>query len=402
MVKESWLTMHACLIRYNESGPLAEQSRLGVAPKVGILLYRKHVLTDQQYIPQLIQCFEADGLVPVPIFINGVEAHTVVRDLLTTASEGEAARRRLKRGFAEVDAIVSTIGFPLVGGPAGSVEAGRQSDVSREILESKNVPYVVAAPLLIQDLESWDRTGMTGLQSIVLYALPELDGAIDTVAIGGLVNDDIYLIPERVRRLTSRLRQWVSLRRKRNAETKVALLLYGFPPGVGATGTAALLNVPRSLVAMLRELEREGYDVGGVDLDAVDGDAILRMVRALDNPRAIAGGRAAMEGLLAEEAARLGAGVRVRAAEVSPRELRDWLTFPNEWGPTEWGPIPFLPDASVLAHKLESQWGQLGNPSHLSVSSEGNYVISGLQFGNVWIGVQVTHTLPRPSLPCFR
>ena len=33
------------------------------------------------------------------------------------------------------------------------------------------------------------------------------------------------------------------------------MLLYGFPPGVGATGTAALLNVPRSLAAMLNALK---------------------------------------------------------------------------------------------------------------------------------------------------
>ncbi len=35
-----------------------------------------------------------EGLIPVPVFINGVEAHTVVRDLLTTASE----QRDLARG----------------------------------------------------------------------------------------------------------------------------------------------------------------------------------------------------------------------------------------------------------------------------------------------------------------
>jgi magnesium chelatase subunit H len=34
----------------------------------------------------------------------------------------------------EVDAIVSTIGFPLVGGPAGSMEAGRQVEVAKRIL----------------------------------------------------------------------------------------------------------------------------------------------------------------------------------------------------------------------------------------------------------------------------
>ncbi|MFN7661673.1 MAG: cobaltochelatase subunit CobN, partial [Dolichospermum sp.] len=74
------------------------------------------------------------------------------------------------------NAIVSTIGFPLVGGPAGSMAAGRQVEVAKRILAAKNVPYIVAAPLLIQDIYSWTRQGVGGLQSVVLYALPELDG----------------------------------------------------------------------------------------------------------------------------------------------------------------------------------------------------------------------------------
>ena len=54
---------------------------------------------------------------------------------------------------------MNTIGFPLVGGPAGSMEGGRQIDVSREILSVKNIPYIVAAPLLIQDTDSWTKKG---------------------------------------------------------------------------------------------------------------------------------------------------------------------------------------------------------------------------------------------------
>jgi magnesium chelatase subunit H len=77
------------------------------------------------------------------------------------------------------------------------MEGGRQSEVARAILTAKNVPYLVAAPLLIQDLASWSRDGIAGLQAVVLYSLPELDGAIDTVPLGGLVGNDIYLIPER-------------------------------------------------------------------------------------------------------------------------------------------------------------------------------------------------------------
>jgi hypothetical protein len=52
--------------------------------------------------------------------------------------------------------------------------------------------------------------------------------------------------------------RWVELRRKPPSERKLALLLYGFPPGVGATGTAALLNVPKSIEKMIAALQVRG------------------------------------------------------------------------------------------------------------------------------------------------
>lgn len=84
------------------------------------------MITQQLYIEQLVRALEGAGLVPVPIFINGVEAHQIVRDQLTSATEqaaiaaGSQQRGSLRRDAAPVDAIVSTIGFPLVGGPAGA------------------------------------------------------------------------------------------------------------------------------------------------------------------------------------------------------------------------------------------------------------------------------------------
>ncbi|MBC6434947.1 hypothetical protein FM036_33510, partial [Nostoc sp. HG1] len=114
-------------------------------PVVGILLYRKHVITKQPYIPQLIRSFEKAGLTPLPIFINGVEGHVAVRDLMTTDYEIQQRQLGKYRNSLtnqvkqlKVDAIVSTIGFPLVGGPAGSMEAGRQVEVAKRILTAKN------------------------------------------------------------------------------------------------------------------------------------------------------------------------------------------------------------------------------------------------------------------------
>ena len=233
-----------------------------------------------------------------------MEGHVAVRDWMTTAHESQKSTPPLtpKDGnrkhnttnrsknmspisnkpilslspeAVEVDAVVSTIGFPLVGGPAGSMEAGRQVEVSQAILNAKNVPYFVAAPLLIQDIYSWTRQGVGGLQSVVLYALPELDGAIDPVPLGGLVGEDIYLIPERVKRLTGRVKNWIQLRQTPPAQRKIAVILYGFPPGYGATGTAALLNVPRSLLKFLHALKEEGYNVGEIP---EDGEELIRQI----------------------------------------------------------------------------------------------------------------------------
>jgi cobalamin biosynthesis Mg chelatase CobN len=116
--------MLCCLLRrwYEREGPLRGTG----APVVAVLLYRKHVITEQQYIPQLIRQMESEGLLPLPIFINGVEAHTVVRDQLSSRHEQELIKRgeagsssSLKRDAVVVEAVVNTIGFPLVGGPAG-------------------------------------------------------------------------------------------------------------------------------------------------------------------------------------------------------------------------------------------------------------------------------------------
>lgn len=75
-----------------------------------------------------------------------------MRDLLTSTSEqaSRSSNPSLKADAVAVDAVVSTIGFPLVGGPAGTMEGGRQADVAKAILTAKNIPYMVAAPLLIQ------------------------------------------------------------------------------------------------------------------------------------------------------------------------------------------------------------------------------------------------------------
>ena len=328
----------------------------GVRSVVGILLYRKHVITKQPYISQLIRYFEKAGLIPLPIFINGVEGHVAVRDWMTTEYEtqqrqsGNVEIASLSPDAVQVDAIVSTIGFPLVGGPAGSMEAGRQVSVAKRILSAKNVPYIVAAPLLIQDIYSWTRQGIGGLQSVVLYALPELDGAIDTVPLGGLVGEDIYLVPERVQRLIGRVKNWINLGKKPACERKIAIILYGFPPGYGAVGTAALLNVPRSLIKFLQELKQQGYTVGELPKD---GEELIRLVKEADE--------VAIDDLTDEYP------TKSLTNTVNVRQLEKWLGY-------------------LGTSRIEKQWKSLTGSGIKTFGDE--FQIGGVELGNVWIGVQ--------------
>ena len=334
-------------------------------PVIGILLYRKHVITKLPYIPQLIRHFEKTGLIPLPIFINGVEGHVAVRDWMTSDYEtqqrqqGNLETPSLSSEAVKINAIVSTIGFPLVGGPAGSMEAGRQVEVAKRILAAKNVPYIVAAPLLIQDIYSWTRQGVGGLQSVVLYALPELDGAIDTIPLGGLVGEQIYLIPERIQRLTNRVKSWVSLGQKPISQRKIAIILYGFPPGYGAVGTAALLNVPRSLIKLLNALKAQGYTVGDIP---EDGEELIRQIKAADeNPTPTL--PASGEGVISP----LVYGGARGGSTVNARTLEKWLGY-------------------LLTSRIEKQWKYLTGSGIKTYGDEFN--IGGVQLGNVWIGVQ--------------
>ncbi|DBA83121.1 TPA: Magnesium chelatase [Trebouxia sp. C0005] len=338
---------------YKQHGPLGGDP---IHPTVAVLLYRKHVITEQMYIGQLISNMEQQGVRPIPIFINGIEAHTVVRDLLTSTSEQAAKGKSkgsnptLKADAVPVDAVVSTIGFPLVGGPAGTMEGGRQADVAKGILTAKNIPYIIAAPLLIQDMASWSRDGIAGLQSV-------------------------------------RIKEWVHLRRSSTQDRKIAVLLYGFPPGVGATGTAALLNVPASLAKLLEGLQQQGYDLGpDWDSSKLDGEAVISALKMQEEQRAIYEGKAGIENRGAGGAEAFGASAV--AAEIDHLQLKQMLTYPPDWGPSEWGPIPFLPEADVLVSSMERQWGDLAAYRGIATSVAGNAVVSGIQLGNVWIGVQ--------------
>lgn len=140
-----------------------------------------------------------------------------------------------------------------------------QADAAVEWLKERNIPLF--SPLsILSTREEWesDPQGMFGgfmSQSIVV---PELDGAIYPYVVNDQVMDDdgVYLfraIPDRLARFTQIVRNFVQLKKKTNAEKKVAIYFF---KGVGQSSlTAQGLETVPSLYNLLKRLRAEGYKV---------------------------------------------------------------------------------------------------------------------------------------------
>jgi len=324
--------------------PTASASGKG---RVGILVLRSYVLAgNTAHYDGVIAAFERKGLEVVPIFSSGLDARPAIEAFL------------LKDGRATVDALVSLTGFSLVGGPAYN-----DSSAAAEILVRLDAPYIAAQPVEFQTLEQWGASGRGFLpvESTIMVAIPELDGACGPIVFGGRSdgageactgcerrcvfeadtgNRDMHSCGERADMLAERVGRMVALRRRAREDRKIAITLFAFPPNAGSMGTAAFLAVFESLFNVLKGLRLAGYKV---DLP-MNVDALRRRI---------------LEG----NAERMGSLANVHALVPAADQVRKqrWLK------------------------EIEAQWG----PAPGRQQSDGQSIqILGESFGNVFVGIQ--------------
>ena len=332
--------------RLSEDAARLPQSK-GATGTVGVLMLRSYILgKDTGHYDGMLAALEAKGLRVIPAFASGLDARPAIDAYF------------MENGKPTVDAVISLTGFSLVGGPAYN-----DVDAAVETLTAMDVPYIAAHPIEFQSLEQWGagQLGLLPLETTMMMAIPELDGAIVPSVFGGrsdgtaggctgcarsctfAVTDQVRAMqscPERAEALAGKVASLITNRRAKKAERKVALVLFNFPPNAGATGTAAHLAVFESVHATLTRMAAEGYAVDvPADVDSLR-DAILK-------------GNAAAYGADANVAARIDADEHVR------RE-------------------PHLA-------AIEAQWG----PAPGRQQSDGQSIhILGAHFGNVFVGVQ--------------
>jgi magnesium chelatase subunit H len=312
----------------------------GATATVGLLMLRSYVLaSDTAHYDAVIAAFEARGIACIPAFAGGLDG-----------------RPAINAYFKGVDAMVSLTGFSLVGGPAYN-----DSPAAVAALAALDVPYIAAHPLEFQTLGQWASAGqgLGPIETTMLIALPEIDGATNPTVFAGRHGLDgctgcahkckgsadsraMSPCPERVAVLAEKTLRLAHLRQTRNADKKVGIVLFGFPPNAGAAGTAAYLSVFESLHNTLTAMKADGY--------TLDVPATVDDLRA-----AVLGGNSAMYGQPANVAAFVDADTIV----------------------------------SQTAHlkEVEAVWG----PAPGKVQSDGRRLfVLGQQFGNVFVGLQPT------------
>ena len=221
-----------------------------IRPRVGVLVLRSYLLADNvAHYNAVILALEARGMQVITAFASGLDARSAIERYFFD-----------QQAKPSIDVLLSLTGFSLVGGPAYN-----DAKAAQEILQRLDVPYIAAQAVEFQLLNQWEESerGLMPVESTMMVAIPELDGATGSMVFGGRgpSQRNMSAHPERVQTLAARIEKLIRLRKKSAAERKLAIVIFGFPPNAGSIGTAAHLDVFASLWHLLNRLQGEGYRI---------------------------------------------------------------------------------------------------------------------------------------------
>jgi magnesium chelatase subunit H len=296
---------------------------------VGVLIHRAIILSENTaHLDALIRKLEAQGMEARTVYSALLDFRPSMQKYLSGADD-----------LPPVDVLMNGMGFPLVGGPAGA----RPEDAIAA-LQKTDVGYFDLIPLGFQRVEDWraDNSGLNPMQVAMNVALPELDGTAEPIVYGGptVAGEKFIANAHELDLAARRVARRVRLKQTANADKKIGVVLFNFPPNLGNAGTAAFLDVFSSLHRLLHELRDQGYSVEIPE----SADALRRMV---------AEGNALQYGTTGNVGDRLSVD--------DYRRLFPWY------------------------HEIEQYWGHA--PGDLLTDGRDFYIL-GAHFGNVFVAMQ--------------
>ena len=315
-------------------------------PLVSVIYYRAHELSGNTgFVDVLCDAVEVAGGTARPVFCGSLrDPDPGLLDLLA-GSDAVLATVLAAGGTVAADASA--------GGDDGAWDAGA--------LAALDVP-VVQAICSTSSRGVWEASdaALSPMDAAMQVAIPEFDGRLIGVPFSFKETTEdldvpVYVAdPERAARVARLAVRLARLRRTPNADKRLAIVLSSYPTKHARVGNAVGLDTPASAVVLLRALHEAGYDLGDLDVDGLEGDALVH--------RLIAAGGHDVEWLTEEQ-------LHAAAARVPVGRYRGWLDG-----------LPAGLRETMLEH-----WGQ--PPGELYVDGD-DIVLAALPFGNVVLMIQ--------------
>ncbi|WP_148682272.1 cobaltochelatase subunit CobN [Pyrobaculum neutrophilum] len=345
---------------------------------VGILFYRTNWLYgNTKHVDRLIEEFEKEGVNVIAVFTYGFRD-----DILKAPSKEESAARYFIRGGRPVvDAVVNLTSFFILDRGRWTLDPNRMRVADGVgLLKMLNVPIITPAQSSRQTVREWldSPEGIDYMSQVYYVVMPEVDGGIEPFfLVGTRVNRDGAKVADvyepHVSYLVRRVKRWIRLSRKSPSERKIAIVLIN-PPCKGLeanVGVGLGLDVPESVVRLLKRLRELGYIVGGEIPES--GQALIKLILSR---KAISEFRwTSVETIVKSGGA------------VGFVDLDTYMRWFNELPPD-------------VREKMVKDWGRpadvLGgrfNKLFVGMVYQGKFVIPGVVFGNVLI-------MPQPKFGC--
>jgi cobaltochelatase CobN len=403
-IASRWLDFE-CAYRLPEAVPrvgIYDETRwlpdgLPIQGGAAIIFYRAHYLSGNlAAIEALCQALVDRKLTPVPIYVSSLKDPVVQRVLTSYCQQG-------------VDVLLNTTSFSLASLDTDTPQVGFWATLNLPVLQ------VILSGAGKEFWESgWQ--GLTPRDMAMNVALPEVDGRIITRAISfkavqtqnSALQTDVLVyepVPDRVEFVAELALNWSKLRRKSVKDRKVALILANYPTRDGRLANGVGLDTPQSCVQILHALKAAGYQVG--DIPADSGELIKLLTAGVTNDPEGDGWRKANQSLDGGEywahfetlpiAVREGIverwgvdGVNPPKSPFSRGTLNDRSSMDNAEmvnppkSPLEGGTlnIDSRTDLDPIPPFLRGARGDSPSPHPT------NYPIPGIQFGNVFVGIQ--------------
>lgn len=210
-------------------------------PVIAVLIHQQYIAAMQTgFIDDMIARIEAQGATPLVLYAPAMQAGTLATWLRPRSDAPSRA-----------DVLINT-------------QIMLDAEGRRGEFTAFGIPVIQAMPYRKGDADAWraDPQGVALMDVPFYFAQPEYAGVFDiqVAATTRKQDDAVVAIPEQLAAVVGKAIGLASLRRKANADKRLALMFWNYPSGEKNL-SASFMNVPRSLQSTLDGLRAAGYAV---------------------------------------------------------------------------------------------------------------------------------------------